>query len=107
MTITMSVEFGKREIHTFDELVGVAYELAMEFGRGLVSRTLEARDEELMEGRDKKRFRSKGKQQTSRMGDSVPDERHANEVQNTTHTSPYNLEGNHWHIGNWAADGKV
>lgn len=65
MTITMSVEFGKREIHTFDELVGVAYELAMEFGRGLVSRTLEARDEELMESRDKKRFRSKGKQQTS------------------------------------------
>ncbi len=40
MTITMSVEFGKREIQTFDELVGVAYELAMEFGRGLVSRTL-------------------------------------------------------------------
>ncbi len=65
MTITVSVEFGKREIQTLDELVAKAYELAMEFGRNLVSRTLEARDEELREGRDKKRFRCKGKQQTS------------------------------------------
>ena len=65
MTITVEVGFGKKEIHSFEELVSSAYELAMSFGREIVSRALETRDQELMQARDKRRYRSKGKQQTS------------------------------------------
>ena len=65
MTITVELEDFKREIQTFEELAASAYETAMEFGRQLVKETLEARDEELRKGRDSRRFRCKGKQQTS------------------------------------------
>lgn len=65
MTITVEVGFGKKEIHSFEELVSCAYDLAMSFGREIVSRALETRDQELMQARDKRRYRSKGKQQTS------------------------------------------
>ena len=65
MTITVELEDCKREILTFEDIVRSAYEIAMEFGRELVSRTLEARDEELRKNRDTRRYRCKGKQQTS------------------------------------------
>ena len=65
LTITVEVGFDKQEIHSFEELVSSAYELAMGFGRKIVSRALEARDQELMQARDRRRYRSKGKQQTS------------------------------------------
>ena len=65
MTITVEVEDCKREIHTFEDLVASAYKIAMEFGRALVSRTLEAWDEELRKTRDTRRYRSKEKQQIS------------------------------------------
>lgn len=65
MTITVEIEESKREINTFEDLVASAYEIAMEFGRELVSRTLTVRDEELRKARDTRRYRCKGKQQTS------------------------------------------
>ena len=65
MTITVEVEISNREMQSFGKLVATAFELAMEFGRKLVVRALELRDQELAETRDKKRFRSKGKRQTS------------------------------------------
>ena len=65
MTITVEVEFGKKEEDTFESLITSVYELAMSFGREVVERALEARDRELMETRDKRRYRCKGKQQTS------------------------------------------
>ena len=63
-TITVEVEIDKREIETFGELVKTAFRTAMEFGRKLVVTVLEARDEELREERDKRRFRCKGKRKT-------------------------------------------
>lgn len=63
-TITVEVEIDKREIATFGELVKTAFRTAMEFGRKLVVAVLEARDEELREGRDKKRYRCKGKRKS-------------------------------------------
>ena len=65
MTITVTVEISNREIESFGELIRTAFSLAMEFGRKLVVRALERKDLELAETRDKKRFRSKGKRQTS------------------------------------------
>ena len=59
MTITVEMDFGKKEIHSFEDLVSSAYELAMGFGREIVSRALETRDQELMQARDKRRYRSK------------------------------------------------
>lgn len=63
-TITVEVEIDKREIENFRALENKAFSLAMEFGCTIVTSVLEARDEELREERDKKRYRSKGKRQT-------------------------------------------
>ena len=65
MTITVEVEFGKKEIRAFEDLVTYAYEMAMRFGREIVEQALETRDQELMKARDTRRYRCKGKQQTS------------------------------------------
>ena len=65
MTISIELDFGKKEIETFEELVSGAYELAMGFGRDLVRQVLESQDEKLARNRDKRRFRCKGKQRTS------------------------------------------
>ena len=65
MTITAEVDFGKKEIQTFDEIISNVYDVALEFGRKLVVQILETRDRELMETRDSQRYRSKGKQRTS------------------------------------------
>ena len=65
MTITVEVEESNSGFQTFDELVSFASELGMGFGREFVNRILEARDEELKKTRDTRRYRCKGKQQTS------------------------------------------
>lgn len=65
MTITVEVEISNREIESFGALIATAFALAMEFGRKLVIRALELKDQELAETRDKKRYRSKGKRMTS------------------------------------------
>ena len=65
MIITVEGDFGKGKDFTFEELTAKAYGMAMQLGRELVSHVLEARDEELRKTRDKSRYRSKGKQQTS------------------------------------------
>ena len=65
MTITVEVEISNREIANFGSLIHTAFSLAMEFGRKLVVQALEIRDQELAETRDKKRYRSKGRRQTS------------------------------------------
>lgn len=62
MIITVEAEFGKEENSTFEELAARVYEVVMGLGREMVSQALEARDEELMKSRDKKRYRCKGKQ---------------------------------------------
>lgn len=65
MTITVEAEFGNRENWTFENLIKSAYEMAMEVGRDFVVKALESRDRELMEERDRRRYRCKGKQKTS------------------------------------------
>jgi len=65
MTITVEVEISNKEIANFGSLIRKAFILAMEFGRTLVVQALEIRDQELAEVRDKKRYRNKGKRQTS------------------------------------------
>ena len=65
MTITGEVPDCKSEICTFQDFVASVYGIVMEFGRVLVCRTLEAWDEERRKTRDTRRYRSKGKQQTS------------------------------------------
>ena len=65
MTITVEVEISNREIASFGELIRTAFSLAMEFGRKLVVGALERKDQELVETRDKKQYRNKGKRMTS------------------------------------------
>ena len=65
MTITVVAEISNREIESFGALIRAVFSLAMAIGRKLVVRVLELRDQELAESRDKKRFRNKGKRQTS------------------------------------------
>lgn len=65
MIITVEAKIGKDENNTFEEMAARVYEVVMRLGREMVSQALEARDEELMKSRDKKRYRCKGKQKTS------------------------------------------
>lgn len=65
ITITVEAKLGKGKNDTFGEFVARVYEMAMQLGRELVSQALETRDTELMKLRDRKRYRCKGKQQTS------------------------------------------
>lgn len=65
MIITVEGNVGKSGSGTFEELVSSVYEMAMQLGREVVSQALETRDQELMKSRDRKRYRCKGKQQTS------------------------------------------
>ena len=51
MIIAAEVDFGKKEMQTFDEVVLTVYDIALEFGRQLVVQILETRDRELMETR--------------------------------------------------------
>lgn len=63
--ITVEAKLGKKEDRTFEELVAGVYEMTMQLGREMVRQALEARDEELMKSRDRRRYRCKGKQKTS------------------------------------------
>ena len=65
MIITVDANFVKEENSTFEGSVAKVYELVMGLGREMVRQVLEARDEELMKSREKKRYRCKGKQKTS------------------------------------------
>ena len=64
MIITVSVEISKEQIQNFEELSKAAFQLGMDFGKDVIRRTLEARDEEIRQERDKKRYRCKGKRGT-------------------------------------------
>ena len=57
MIITVEAKIGKDENNTFEEMAARVYEVVMRLGREMVSQALEARDEELMKSRDKKRYR--------------------------------------------------
>ena len=65
MIITVPVEIDKTEVKDFHDLVETAFQTAMQFGRELVRQALEAMDGELRDGRDKTRYRCKGKKNTS------------------------------------------
>ena len=64
MSITVPVEISKTKFETFGELAENAFQTAMQFGRELIRLTLEARDEEPRDTRDKGRYRCKGKRRT-------------------------------------------
>ena len=64
ITITAGVEIGKGQFENFEQLTGAVYRMAMSFGQEVMRRALEARDEEIREERDKKRYRCKGKRKT-------------------------------------------
>lgn len=64
MTITVNLEIGKREIENFQELERTIYRTVLQFGREITAKALESMDEQLLGGRDVKRFRCKGFQKT-------------------------------------------
>ena len=64
MSIAVPVEIGKTNFENFRELAEKAFQTAMQFGRELIRLTLEAKDEELRDARDKGRYRCKGKRRT-------------------------------------------
>ena len=65
MTITVNVDFGKREIENFQELEKTIYRTVLQFGREITAKALESMDEQLLDSRDVRRFRCKGFQKTS------------------------------------------
>ena len=64
MIITFELDFDKRKIENFEELVNTARETALEIGREIVAKTLDEWDKEICEQRDKKRYRCKGKRKS-------------------------------------------
>ena len=64
MTITVNLDFGKREIDNFQELERTVYRTVLQFGREITAKALESMDEQLLGDRDVKRFRCKGFQKT-------------------------------------------
>lgn len=64
MTITVNLEIGKREIENFEELEKTIYRMVLQFGREIMAKALESMDEQLLGGRDVRRFRCKGFQKT-------------------------------------------
>ena len=64
MTITVNLDFGKREIDNFQELERTVYRTVLQFGREIVTKALESMDEQLLGSRDVSRFRCKGFQKT-------------------------------------------
>ena len=64
MTITVDVDWRKCKSSNFNELTNETFAAATQFGRNLLRGILEARDDELREHRDKKRYRNKGKRRT-------------------------------------------
>ena len=64
MTITVNLDFGKREIENFQELERTIYRTVLQFGREITAKALESMDEQLLGDRDVSRFRCKGFQKT-------------------------------------------
>ena len=64
MTITVNLEFGKREIENFQELERTIYRTVLQFGREIAAKALESMDEQLLDSRNVSRFRCKGFQKT-------------------------------------------
>ena len=64
MTITVNLDFGKREIENFQELVRTIHGTVLQLGREIAVKALESMDEQLLGSRDASRYRSKGFQQT-------------------------------------------
>ena len=64
MTITVNLDFGKREIENFQELEKTIYRTVLQFGREITAKALESMDEQILGGRNVKRFRCKGFQKT-------------------------------------------
>ena len=65
MTITLNFEFGNREAKNFNEIVSELFEQVMELGRLTLVSILQSWDEELLNQRDKQRYRNKGMRETS------------------------------------------
>ena len=64
MTITVNLDFDKREIENIQELERTIYRTVLQFGRKIMAKALESMDEQLLGSRDVKRFRCKGLQKT-------------------------------------------
>lgn len=65
MSITYNIEICNEKIENFSDFVGEIFEEVLEIGRTIVKEKLESLDEQLMESRDSKRYRSKGSRKTS------------------------------------------
>ena len=65
MTITFQVEIDKSKIQDFSTLIAMVFSMAMQIGRELARRLLEALDRDIAATRDTRRYRHKGKRKTS------------------------------------------
>ena len=65
MSITYKIELDNEKIENFSELVEKVFSAVMECGRDMVKQHLEKLDCELLEQRDKKKYRAKGTRKTS------------------------------------------
>ena len=65
MTITVTLENFKSKFENLGELTKLAWQTSMQIGCQIIQQTLETVDQVLRETRDKKRYRCKGKRQTS------------------------------------------
>ena len=64
MTITVNLDFGKREFENFEECIRTIHHAVLQAGCEITAQVLEAMDDELLESRDASRFRCKGFQST-------------------------------------------
>ncbi len=65
MSITYNIEICNGKIENFSDCIKKVYDELLEVGRMIVRDQLEIFDEQLMESRDSKRYRSKGRRKTS------------------------------------------
>ena len=64
MTITVNLDFGKREFENSEECLRTIHRTVLQVGCEITAKVLEAVDEQLLDSRDVSRFRCKGFQQT-------------------------------------------
>ena len=64
MTITVNLDFGKREFENFEDCLRTIRRTVLQVGCEITAKVLEAMDEQLLDSRDVSRFRCKGFQQT-------------------------------------------
>ena len=65
MSIAYKIEFDNSKAENFSEMVSEIFDELMKCGQEIVKTYLEESDERLLESRDKKRYRCKGKRKTS------------------------------------------